>query len=110
MRSSWRLRPNTSRSTTRSGAPMSMKYKLETTQAFGTKRTLRAGVKRFAPLIVPERGHLVLAVAAMLVSSGATLIGPIIVGRAVDTYIRQKDSHGLLLSALVLLAVYLVGI
>ena len=37
---------------------MSMKYKLETSQAFGSKRSLRAGAKRFAPLIVPERGYL----------------------------------------------------
>jgi len=89
---------------------MSMKYKLETTQAFGSKRSLRAGIKRFVPLIVPERGPLVLAVAAMLVSSGATLVGPVIIARAVDTYVRMKDSHGLLMSALLLLAVYLFGI
>ncbi|HEY1239542.1 MAG TPA: ABC transporter ATP-binding protein [Bryobacteraceae bacterium] len=87
-----------------------MKYKLETTKAFGAKRSLRAGVQRFVPLVVPERGHLAIAVLAMLVSSGATLVGPIIIGRAVDTYVRLKDSHGLLMSALVLLAVYLVGI
>src|SRR5579872_5291227 len=89
---------------------MSTKYKLETKQAFGSKRSLRAGIKRFAPLIVPERGHLAVAVAAMLVSSGATLVGPVIIGRAVDTYVRLKDTHGLLLSALLLLGVYLVGI
>ena len=32
-----------------------MKYKLETAKPLGAKRTLRAGIKRFAPLIVPER-------------------------------------------------------
>jgi ATP-binding cassette subfamily B protein len=87
-----------------------MKYKLETISAPGGKRSLRAGVKRFTPLIVPERGHLALAVAAMLVSAGATLVGPIIIGRAIDTYVRQKDSHGLLLSSVLLLAVYLIGV
>jgi len=89
---------------------MSMKYKLETTKAFGTKRTLRAGIKRFVPLIVPERGYIAVAVAAMLVSSGATLVGPIIIGRAVDTFVRLKDNRGLLLSSIVLLAVYLIGV
>ena len=87
-----------------------MKYKLETTKAFGGKRSLRAGIKRFAPLIVPERGHLAVAVAAMLVSSGATLVGPVIIGRAIDTYVRLKDSRGLLLSSVLLLAVYLIGV
>jgi ATP-binding cassette subfamily B protein len=89
---------------------MSMKYKLETSNAFGSKRSLRAGIKRFAPLIRPERGYIAIAVAAMLVSSCATLVGPIIIGRAVDTYVRLKDFHGLLLASLLLLAVYLMGI
>ena len=89
---------------------MSMKYKLETSKAPGGKRSLRAGVKRFVPLVVPERGPLAVAVAAMLVSSGATLVGPVIIGRAVDTYVRLKDSRGLLLSSVLLLAVYLVGV
>src|SRR6516225_9805359 len=87
-----------------------MKYKLETTKAVAAKRSLRAGIKRFVPLIVPERSYLAVAVAAMLVSSGATLIGPIIIGRAVDTYVRLKDSRGLLLSAALLLAVYVIGV
>ena len=89
---------------------MSMKYKLETTKAFGAKRTLRTAVKRFAPLVVPERGHLAIAVVAMLVSSGATLVGPIIMSHAIDTYVRLKDGHGLLVAALLLLAVYLAGV
>jgi ATP-binding cassette subfamily B protein len=87
-----------------------MKYKLENTKAFGSKTSLRAGVKRFVPLIAEERSHIVVALVAMLVSSGATLVAPVIIGRAIDTYIRLKDTRGLLLSALVLLAVYLIGI
>ena len=89
---------------------MSMKYKLETSKAFGAKRSLRAGIKRFVPLIVPERGYLAIAVAAMLVSSGATLAGPVIIGRAVDTYVRLKDSRGLLVASVLLLAVYVIGV
>ncbi len=87
-----------------------MKYKLETTSAPGAKRSLRAGLKRFAPLIAPERGPLIVAAVAMLVSSGATLVGPVIIGRAIDTCVRLKDSRGLLLSSVLLLAVYLVGV
>jgi ATP-binding cassette, subfamily B, bacterial len=87
-----------------------MKYKLETIKPPGGKRSLRAGVKRFVPLVVPERGPLAVAVAAMLVGSAATLIGPVIIGRAVDTFVRLKDSRGLLLSSVLLLAVYLVGV
>jgi len=89
---------------------MSMKYKLDTGKGFGPKRSVRAGIRRFVPLVVPERGQLAVAVAAMVVSSGATLIGPVIIGHAVDTYVRLKDNRGLLLSAALLLAVYLAGI
>ena len=87
-----------------------MKYKLETKQSFGAKRPLRAGIKRFIPLIVPERNYLAIAIAAMLVSSGATLIGPVIIAHAVDTYVRLKNSHGLLLAAVLLLVVYVIGV
>jgi ATP-binding cassette, subfamily B, bacterial len=87
-----------------------MKYKLEIAKPFGTKSSLRAGIRRFVPLIAEERGHIAVALVAMLVSSGATLVAPVIIGRATDTYIRLKDTRGLMLSALVLLAVYCVGI
>lgn len=87
-----------------------MKYKLETSKAFGGKRSLRAGIKRFAPLIVPERGYIAVALAAMLISSSATLVGPVIIARAVDTYVRLKDGRGLLLASILLLAVYAFGV
>src|SRR5271154_1519013 len=92
-----------------------MKYKLETSTAAGKGAgkkpgTLGAGVKRFLPLLKPETGLIVVALAAMLVSTGTALMGPVIIGRGIDTYIRLKDAHGLLLISLLLLAVYLVGV
>jgi ATP-binding cassette, subfamily B, bacterial len=87
-----------------------MKYKLESAKPFGSKGSLGAALKRFVPLAAGERGNIVLAAAAMLISSGATLVAPVIIGRAIDTNLRLKDTRGLLLSSLVLLAVYLVGI
>ncbi len=87
-----------------------MKYKLENTKPFGSKSSLRAGIKRFLPLVAEERPYIIVAVIAMLTSSGATLVAPIIIGRAIDTYVRLKDAQGLLRSSAALLAVYLVGI
>jgi ATP-binding cassette, subfamily B, bacterial len=89
---------------------MSMKYTLETSKALGKKSTLRTAVKRFTPLMKPETGLVAVALAAMLVSTGTSLIGPVLIGRGIDTYIRLKDAHGLLLISLLLLAVYLVGV
>jgi ATP-binding cassette subfamily B protein len=91
-----------------------MKYKLETSKAAGKapgkKGTLGAGVKRFLPLMRPETGLIVVALVAMLISTGTSLVGPVIIGRGVDTYVRLRDGHGLLLASLVLIAVYLVGV
>lgn len=87
-----------------------MKYTLENSKAFGKKNTLRSGVKRFVPLMKPETNLVVVALAAMLVSTAAALVGPVIIGRGVDTYVRLKDSQGLLLAATVLMGVYLVGV
>ena len=58
----------------------------------------------------PETGLVVVALGAMLISTGTSLVGPVIIGRGVDTYVRLKDSHGLLIASLVLMAVYLVGV
>jgi len=91
-----------------------MKYKLETSKAVGKREskpgTLGAGVKRFLPLMKPETGLIGVALLAMLISTGTSLVGPVISGRSVDTYVRSKDSHGLLIASLTLMAVYLVGV
>ena len=87
-----------------------MKYTLETSKALGKKNTLRTAVKRFTPLMKPETGLMAVALTAMLVSTGTSLVGPILIGRGIDTYIRLKDAHGLLLISLLLLAVYMVGV
>ena len=87
-----------------------MKYALNTSQAFGNKRTLSAGVKRFTPLMKSETGRVIVALGAMLISTGSALVAPVIIGRGIDTYVRLKDSSGLLRASMLLLAVYLVGV
>jgi ATP-binding cassette, subfamily B, bacterial len=86
-----------------------MKYKLESAKPFG-KTSLRAGARRFVPFIAEERGRIAVALGAMAVSAIASLVAPVIIGHAIDTYVRLKDLDGLLLSAGLLLAVYLSGI
>jgi ATP-binding cassette, subfamily B, bacterial len=91
-----------------------MKYTLETSKAggraAGKKGTLGAGVQRFVPLMKPETGLIVVALAAMLLSTATSLMGPVIIARGVDTYVRLRDTRGLLIASLVLMAVYLVGV
>ncbi|HXB73328.1 MAG TPA: hypothetical protein VNY05_34135, partial [Candidatus Acidoferrales bacterium] len=92
-----------------------MKYTLETSSAVGLKAsakksTVGAGVKRFLPLMEPEFRLVIVALTAMGISTGAALVGPVIIGRAVDGYVRLKDSRGLLMASLLLMMVYLVGV
>jgi ATP-binding cassette, subfamily B, bacterial len=87
-----------------------MKYTLETSKAPGQKNTLRTAIQRFVPLMQPEKGLVVVALLAMGIGTAASLVGPIIIGRGIDIYVRGKDSHGLLLAALTLSAVYLFAV
>ncbi len=73
------------------------------------KRSLREYGSKFLPLFATEKGPFVAAVAAILLSSGATLVAPVMIVRTIDTDIRLKNTHGLLISALLVLAIYVAG-
>src|SRR5215468_710612 len=72
--------------------------------------SIGAALKRMAPLLSDEKRIVALAFVAMLVTSTSSLLGPAVIGRTVDTYIRNGDFRGVLISAAILLAIYLVGL
>ena len=57
-----------------------------------------------------EKRTVAIAVGAMLTSSLCGLLGPVIIGRAVDNDVRRGDFGGVLRWAAILLAIYLVGL
>ena len=63
-----------------------------------------------APLLRDEKRIVALAFVAMLVTSASSLLGPAIIGRTVDTYIRNSDFRGVLISSATLLGIYLCGL
>jgi len=69
-----------------------------------------AALKRMAPLLRDEKGLVALAFAGMLITSASSLLGPAIIGRTVDAYIQNGDFRGVLISAAILLGVYLCGL
>ncbi len=69
-----------------------------------------AAFKRLAPLMFDEKRSVVLAFIAVIVNSGSSLMGPVIIGHTVDTYIRNKDFNGVLMFAAILLGVYICGL
>jgi len=87
-----------------------MKYKLETGTSQRPPVTLRAGVQRFSPLLVAEKKYVIIAVAAITISSVASLIAPMLISHTIDTYIRPGDSSGVLSFSLLILAVYAIGV
>jgi ATP-binding cassette subfamily B protein len=84
-------------------------YRLSAAQGLESASVLTA-LKRLAPVLADQRKSVVIAFAATIVSSVTGLLGPMIIGRTVDGYIRTRDFRGVLLSAGVLLAAYLTGL
>src|SRR5262245_39338131 len=71
---------------------------------------LGAALKRLAPLLADEKRTVTLAFLAMLVTSVSSLLGPMIIGRTVDEYIRNANLRGVLISSAILLGIYLCGL
>ncbi|HTW63563.1 MAG TPA: ABC transporter ATP-binding protein [Bryobacteraceae bacterium] len=86
-----------------------MKYKLEIDNRSGPKRSLRETGRKFLPLFATEKWPFAAAVAAIVFSSLATLIAPVLIVRIIDNDIRLKNTHGLVIGALVVLAIYAAG-
>jgi ATP-binding cassette subfamily B protein len=74
------------------------------------KGVFSTAFRRLIPLMAEEKAPVILALAATLVTAATMLAVPIIIARAVDTYITNKDFHGLLISSALLLGVFLVGL
>jgi ATP-binding cassette subfamily B protein len=74
------------------------------------KRTLSSGLKKFAPLFAQEKQGVGVASIAILISASANLLGPVMIARAIDTAVRLRSAETLRTDALLLLAVYVVGV
>ena len=72
--------------------------------------TLAGALRRLAPLTAGEYGRVSVAFAATVVSSGSSLLAPVIIARAVDVHMSRGDLNGVLRSAAVLLGAYLAGL
>ena len=87
-----------------------MNYNLSqtATQSEQKKSTL-AALKKLLGLIREERRTLTLAMVAILVNAGLSLLGPYLIGYTIDTYIQSKQFHGVILFTGLLLGIYMVA-
>ena len=91
---------------------MSINYSLSKTDLEKEKEkgVLVTAWKRLVPLMAEEGTVVAVAFVAILITSAATLVVPIIIARAVDTYMATKNFHGVVLLSFWLMGIFVVGL
>jgi len=96
---------------TRSAAPaVTNSYSLSSPSYQTPAISVVTGIRRLLPVMEGEYGIVIQALIAVIITSTSGLLGPMIIGKTVDNYIRTPDFRGVWTSALVLLGVYMVGL
>jgi len=85
-----------------------MNYTLNKAAQPGQKTSAVDAFKKLWPLLAEEKRVLAFAAIAIGVNSGLTLVTPLVVGHAIDTFIVTKQFGGVLASSGILLGMYLV--
>lgn len=86
-----------------------MNYNLNQLSEKREKQSTFKSLNNLLKLISAERKNLWLALVIILINSGLLLLGPLLVGHTVDTYIRTKQFHGVLVFGGILLGMYMVA-
>ncbi len=87
-----------------------MNYNLNKILEEKEKRSSFSSLKSLLKLIAHEKRNLLLALCAILVNSTLNLLGPLLIGHAIDKYVQNKIYHGVLVYSGILLSMYLVGL
>jgi ATP-binding cassette subfamily B protein len=85
-------------------------YRLSANQQRPRSASVVAALRRLAPVMADQTPSIVAAGVATVVASGAALLGPYLIGRTVDGYIRTGNFRGVLQSAGVLLVAYVISL
>lgn len=87
-----------------------MNYNLNALSDTKQKVSTYAALKSLLQLISHEKKNLLVALLAILLNSTLNLLGPLLIGYAIDKYVQHKQYHGLLVFSGILLSMYLVGL
>ena len=87
-----------------------MNYKLNKPNSKDHKGTFVAALKRLMPFMAGEKKNIIIAMIAILVTSGSSLLAPAIIGYTIDTYIKTKDYAGVLKFTGILAVIYTLGL
>jgi len=87
-----------------------MNYNLNQTADSGEqKKSGFASLKKLVTLIGEERTNLIIAFSAIFLNAGLNLLGPYMIGRTIDKYIQTGNYQGLMISAAILLCIYIIA-
>lgn len=87
-----------------------MNYKLNKPSGKDHKGTFSAAIKRLIPFMAGEKRNIIIAMMAIVVTSGSSLLAPAIIGYTIDTYIKTKDYAGVLKFSGILAIIYTSGL
>jgi ATP-binding cassette subfamily B protein len=87
-----------------------MYYDLNKFSAQQEKTSTLAALKRLLALIAHEQKNLWLALIAILINSSVNLLGPLLIGHAIDKYVMHGNYHGVLVYSGILLGMYACGL
>lgn len=87
-----------------------MNYDLNKLSEQQARTSTRKALGKLLKLISHERGNLALALGAITLNTAVNLLGPYLIGHAIDQYVVTKQFHGLLVFGGILLGMYLLGL
>jgi ATP-binding cassette subfamily B protein len=86
-----------------------MNFTLNSTTEYQQKTSIKTALRKLWPLMSDQKGGLVMAFFAILTNSLFNLLGPIIIGYTIDTYVRTRNFHGVLIYSGLLLVIYAIA-
>jgi ATP-binding cassette subfamily B protein len=86
-----------------------MNYTLNSTTEYQQKTSIKTAMRKLWPLMSDQKSKLFISFLAIMTTSVFNLLGPIIIGYTIDTYVRTRNFHGVLIYSGLLLVIYLVA-
>lgn len=88
-----------------------MNYNLNTPSGDkGQKKKTFRSLKTLIWHMVEDKKILLIAFIAMLIAAVLSLLGPVLIGHTIDTYVQTKQYHGVLVFSAILLGMYLISL
>ncbi|MDQ5893312.1 MAG: ATP-binding cassette, subfamily bacterial [Patescibacteria group bacterium] len=81
-------------------------YYLNKEQDSEKTESLKEAFGKMVPILAEEKKGIITSITTVILNSGLTLVGPLLIGYVIDTFIQQGNMKGVLTFSGILLAVY----